>query len=407
MAPPDSNSIFYLAWDYNWLSVRSLAFFSQAKKEGVNVTIIAPYKFDWFLKSIAYVSRFSKSEFSNQIQSRKKVYDQIDFLADRVLGLSSVSYILYLFKRYYLMKEGIFNIHKRIIDQKILRWVTIKEGDIIYGTEGASLQLFSKTKPFKNTLILEAQAIHIDTALDIEEKFTNVKPDREKWWYEKHRREIDLSNFIIAYSDFQKDTFIQKSGKKDTEIGVIPLSSRFPKSGKYKEVQGIVEFLFVGRVGRRKGVDKLLEIWRKGNIKGNLHIVGKEDDLKMNSCPQGVYFHGYQNGQYLINLFKQCHVFVFPTFNDSFGMVIQEALSFNMPVITNNNCGASALLENQITGLIYDDPFDINDLEESIKKFTENPKMVEEYSKNILNRKPYDREDELLLGRKIISAILN
>jgi len=49
---------------------------------------------------------------------------------------------------------------------------------------------------------------------------------------------------------------------------------------------------------------------------------------------------------------------VFPTFFDTFGMVITEAMASGLPVITNRNAGASELIEHEVSGFLTTDPWD-------------------------------------------------
>ena len=51
-------------------------------------------------------------------------------------------------------------------------------------------------------------------------------------------------------------------------------------------------------------------------------------------------------------------VFLFPTFYDTFGMVISEAMASGLPVITSALAGASELIDHEINGVLVADPWD-------------------------------------------------
>lgn len=68
---------------------------------------------------------------------------------------------------------------------------------------------------------------------------------------------------------------------------------------------------------------------------------------------------------------------MFPTLNDSYAMVVQEALSFNLPVVTTVNCGAADFVENNKNGFVLQNPFDVVELKNAMLKFIQNPNLVE------------------------------
>jgi UDP-glucose:(heptosyl)LPS alpha-1,3-glucosyltransferase len=55
-------------------------------------------------------------------------------------------------------------------------------------------------------------------------------------------------------------------------------------------------------------------------------------------------------------------VFVFPTCYDPFGMVISEAMASGLPVLTTRTAGAAELIEPGVSGLLVDDPNDVETL---------------------------------------------
>ena len=67
---------------------------------------------------------------------------------------------------------------------------------------------------------------------------------------------------------------------------------------------------------------------------------------------------------------------VFPTWNDSFGMVITEAMACGLPVITTRLAGAAELIVDNVNGLLLDRAGDSRELTRLIRKLLADPKLV-------------------------------
>jgi UDP-glucose:(heptosyl)LPS alpha-1,3-glucosyltransferase len=63
-------------------------------------------------------------------------------------------------------------------------------------------------------------------------------------------------------------------------------------------------------------------------------------------------------------------VLAHPTLEDSFGMVVLEAMAHGLPVVVSSAsfCGASALLQNQQQALLLEDPRSADDLRNALRR---------------------------------------
>ena len=100
-----------------------------------------------------------------------------------------------------------------------------------------------------------------------------------------------------------------------------------------------MKFLFVGRLEEYKGVITLVEAWKELiPYECELHIVGVgplQGWIEENNV-DGLYFHGLVNASELLNITKLCDVFIYPTKRDAFPLVIIDALSCGLYVITSD-----------------------------------------------------------------------
>ena len=116
--------------------------------------------------------------------------------------------------------------------------------------------------------------------------------------------------------------------------------------------------LSIGQFIPRKGFDILLQAAAKGNIPGDIFIVGGEptqEYLKM--CEElkltNIHFVGFMKKEKLADVYRAADLFVLPTREDIWGLVINEAMACGLPVITTDKCVAGLeLVEEGINGAI-------------------------------------------------------
>lgn len=114
----------------------------------------------------------------------------------------------------------------------------------------------------------------------------------------------------------------------------------------------------VGQFIYRKGFDVLLKAWKNCPADDELYIIGDkptEDVLRLKALLnlKNVYFPGYKNKAELNQYYDAADLFVLPTREDIWGLVINEAMAHGLPVITTDRCVAGIeLVQNGINGYI-------------------------------------------------------
>ncbi|MBL7917494.1 MAG: glycosyltransferase family 4 protein [Bacteroidia bacterium] len=160
-------------------------------------------------------------------------------------------------------------------------------------------------------------------------------------------KEYELADKIVLLSNFAISTFIKNNINESKLIKVNLYAYNeginfIERNGKDK----LVKFLFVGRIDVLKGIPRLLEALRnlyKKDRNFKLTIVGDlKEELKdlFESKIEFVEFLGTLSPENLKNVYKEHDVLILPSVQESFGLVILEALSNGLFVIASENTGA-------------------------------------------------------------------
>lgn len=118
-------------------------------------------------------------------------------------------------------------------------------------------------------------------------------------------------------------------------------------------------FVSCGQLIKRKNYLELVKCWKDFDQKYGLYIAGEGpqrkiiqkyiDDNKMHN----VHLVGYMKHFDLFNFYHMCDGFVFPSSEDIYGHVINEAMSQGLPVISTPNVNASKnLIKDGYNGYI-------------------------------------------------------
>lgn len=116
--------------------------------------------------------------------------------------------------------------------------------------------------------------------------------------------------------------------------------------------------LYVGRVDPKKGVNDLLYALPKLAPDIGVYFVGGEpEQSQLDICrelgAENAHFVGFQKKDALSRYYIAADVLVLPTLSDVWGLVINEAMSFGLPVITTNRCVAGLeLVEDGVNGYL-------------------------------------------------------
>lgn len=149
--------------------------------------------------------------------------------------------------------------------------------------------------------------------------------------------------------------------------------------------------LMVGQMIYRKGIDVLLRACSKisSQCDVGVYIVGGKATGKYLSMSHGmnnVHFCEFVDNEALRQYYASADIFVLPTRDDVWGLVVNEAMAAGLPVITTNRCVAGLeLIENGENGFIV--PVEDSDmLAEKIDVLIGNSRLREVMGRNNLEK---------------------
>lgn len=196
------------------------------------------------------------------------------------------------------------------------------------------------------------------------------------------------------------------------EILKEPLSET--EKARYKKKLGVDKsrmVLTIGQFIHRKGFDVLLEAWNK-ELDENCSLVIVGGGEEENQYRQYIADHNLKNVQLvrfkpkeeIFEYYKAADLFVLPTREDIWGLVVNEAMAMGLPVVSTDMCVAVAeLIEDGVNGYIV--PVnDSKELAEAMKKMLKaNGKVIGE--NNIKKISNYTYENVIESHIKSIESV--
>ncbi|CNH13133.1 glycosyltransferase family 4 protein [Yersinia pekkanenii] len=240
----------------------------------------------------------------------------------------------------------------------------------------------------KELLLLSFLSNKKKNSVVIESSINETKTTGYAWLLKK----LFLKRMSSAYpSGFLQKKILEKikfHGQITLTHGVgIPNYIRRPFKGLHeKKDEGILTYLYVGRLSKEKNLSFLVDTFNKRLEK--LIIVGSGPEaIELESkSKNNITFLGYVNNINLNEIYKSADVFILPSKSEPWGLVIEEALTFGLPIIVSNKVGCKDDLITNGNGLIFDvddtDSFEccLNEMNTNYKKYFDQVNAIDMHS---------------------------
>lgn len=211
-------------------------------------------------------------------------------------------------------------------------------------------------------------------------------------YYDSHNNKqwitatINSCDRLIVLSSWWKEYF--------TSIGVAPEKIVIlnnivtPPPTHTPLTQEKIHLLFLGEIGKRKGVYDLLralasdrEYFAKHlelRIGGNLEEEKLQAFIHDNNLGDFVTFEGWVSGNKKTECLSWANIYILPSFNEGLPIAILEAMSYRMPIISTPVGGIPEVVHPHENGLLVE-PGNHEEIKEALKFFIENRHKIAEY----------------------------
>lgn len=286
--------------------------------------------------------------------------------------------------------DRIYKNHDKWVASKL---VQAKKDKIsgVYAYEDGALATFTKAKQLGIHCIYDLPIGYWKSARLLMQDEFQINPDWSKTLtgfndsqdkLNKKDEELALADIIFVASSFTKKTLEKYVGNLP-EIKVIPYG--FPEVNQKKEYQSLanrkLKVLFIGGLSQRKGLSYLFEAVEGMQKEIELTIVGHKavpDCTVLNLALEKHKWIQSLSHDQVLECMREHDVFVFPSLFEGFGLVITEAMSQGVPVITTNRTAGPDIIKHGEDGWIVPSG-SATAIKEVFTKIIETPEILEQF----------------------------
>lgn len=222
----------------------------------------------------------------------------------------------------------------------------------------------------------------------------------KKWlaWWLYQRRDLQSASLLHATANTEADNF-RKLGLRPPIIiapNGVAVDAALPAG--HDESKSIKTMLFLSRIHPKKGLLDLVKAWSKIRHRGwRIRIVGPDENghraevqtaVRNAGLSDVVEFADHLSGLKKWEAYEAADLFVFPTQSENFGLVVAEALSAGLPVITTHGTPWSELKSTGSGWWIPTGPAALEDaLREAIRLSASERRAMGEHGRKLITER--------------------
>ncbi|MFH2138508.1 MAG: glycosyltransferase family 4 protein [Candidatus Omnitrophota bacterium] len=223
--------------------------------------------------------------------------------------------------------------------------------------------------------------------------FRQIPSPRLKWGINKLLRDVMLflyvqsAHLLTVNSEYLSKELSDNYKANKHKIKVVYSSSKVKNNQeKWKRKStNVVNILCVAHIRELKGQRYLIEALKqiedynwKCSLVGGVKEIEYEQELRglieKYKLVDKVTLCGRLEGEALVQMYKDADIFVLPSLYEAYGVVIQEAMSFGIPIVASNVGGIPEQLTNEREGILVA-PADSEILAKAIRKLIVDSKL--------------------------------
>lgn len=318
--------------------------------------------------------------------------------------------------------DAVYNDMDETVSKRLPNLVKKYELKAVYAYEDGALKTFIKAKELGLKCIYDLPIAYWETGrqlmMEDSERLPHwaqtlgggIKDSKEK--LEKKTRELELADVVVGPGSFVMDSL--PLWAKDKKIVMAPFGSPVVmgyndnQSGNdiHKENKPL-RVLFVGSMSQRKGLGDLFSAIKMLNRKDvELVVMGTllaPIEFYRSELAEFTYEPGRSHDDVLA-LMRSCDVFCLPSIVEGRALVMQEAMSQQLPLIITANTGGADLIIEGKTGFLVPVKSALH-IAEKITWFLENRSEIP--GMGVLAQKHAAKYTWERYGNEVVSSVIN
>ncbi|CAN5611769.1 glycosyltransferase family 4 protein [soil metagenome] len=238
------------------------------------------------------------------------------------------------------------------------------------GSVFRKILLLLLAKAFRKPVIMHTHGCEFHT-------FHDGLPGWLRYWVDTALRQADC---FIVLSESWKDYYLTHCDLNPDRVIVLPNPVEIPASIPDRSASSVTRFVFLGRIGQRKGAFDLLQAF--ANLpadclpQAQLTLAGDGELEKAGELIKQLNIEGYVELPGWIDLEQHnqllgdADVFILPSYNEGLPMAMLEAMAWGLPVISTPVGGIPEVIVSGENGYLAD-PGDIKALSAAMQSLVE------------------------------------
>ncbi|MDF9796741.1 glycosyltransferase involved in cell wall biosynthesis [Catalinimonas alkaloidigena] len=212
------------------------------------------------------------------------------------------------------------------------------------------------------------------------------------------RRIINQSDCLIVLSAWWKDFFENEFNPPHIKIvpnivakpSKIVLNSK-PYLDEFNTQEKIINLLFLGRIGDRKGIFDLLKVLTDNKsffetrcrlrVGGDGEVDKLLEYIKIHNLTEIVEYIGFVQGEKKNLILRESDIYVLPSYNEGLPISILEAMSYAKPIISTTVGGIPEIVHDRYNGTLFE-PGNLEELKTALIELIDDSNLLETYGKN-------------------------
>ncbi len=174
---------------------------------------------------------------------------------------------------------------------------------------------------------------------------------------------VCLADRLVANSRDMCQRLIRMGVNRQKIALVTPAAQDLPPPKKMEKLSGVFQIICPANIYPKKGQEVLIEAMRRinddhvtallpGLVKDPMYDLRIRTLVKQYGLDHRISFTGYLHGQEMADAYAQSSICVIPSLHEPYGMVVQEAMHFGLPIIASKIGGLTEQINDGVDGFL-------------------------------------------------------